>query len=62
MKLGTITFGKSKPAPKMVLVDVDYDEKTGAKLFKAGMRLLKDDKETVIEYVIKKALADAIKK
>jgi len=62
MKLGTITFGKSKPAPKMVFVDLDYDEKTGAGLFKIGMRLLKKDKEAVVEYVIKKALGRAIKK
>jgi hypothetical protein len=62
MKLGKITFGKSKPAPKMVLVDVNYDEKTGAELFKAGMKLLKKDKEAVIEYVIKKALEYGIKK
>lgn len=62
MKLGKITFGKSRPAPKMVLVDVNYDEKTGAELFKAGMKLLKKDKEAVIEYVIKKSLARAIKK
>jgi len=62
MKLGKITFGKSRPAPKMVLVDVDYDKKTGAELFKTGMRLLKKDKEAVIEYVIKKSLEYAIKK
>lgn len=46
----------------MVLVDVDYDKKTGAELFKTGMRLLKKDKEAVIEYVIKKALEYGIKK
>ena len=62
MKLGKITFGKSRPAPKMVLVDVDYDKKTGAELFRVGMKLLKKDKEAVIEYVIKKSLASAIKK
>jgi hypothetical protein len=62
MKLGKITFGKSRPAPKMVLVDVNYDEKTGTALFRAGLRLLKFDKEAVIEYVIKKSLARAIKK
>jgi hypothetical protein len=62
MKLGKITFGKSRKAPKMVLVDVNYDEKTGAELFKAGMKLLKKDKEAVIEYVIKKALEYGIKK
>jgi hypothetical protein len=62
MKLGKITFGKSRPAPKMVLVDVDYDKKTGSELFRAGMKLLRKDKEAVIEYVIKKSLALAIKK
>ena len=61
-KLGIITFGKSRPAPKEILVDVTYDDKTGAELFKIGMRLLKDDKETVIGYVIRSALMRAIKK
>ena len=62
MKLGKITFGKSRPAPKHVLVDVTCDDKTGAELFKTGMRLLKKDREAVIEYVIKKALEYGIKK
>jgi len=62
MKLGKITFGKSRPAPKMVLVDVDYDKKTGAELFRVGMKLIKKDREAVIEYAIKKSLACAIKK
>jgi hypothetical protein len=62
MKLGKITFGKSRPAPKMVFVDVNFDDKTGAELFRIGMRLLKKDKEAVVEYVIKKALKRAIKK
>jgi hypothetical protein len=61
-KLGMITFGKSRPAPREVLVDVTYDDKMGAILFKIGMRLIKDDKETVIGYAIKKALMNAIKK
>jgi hypothetical protein len=62
MKLGKITFGKSRPAPKQVLVDVTYDDKTGSELFRIGMKLLKKDREAVIEYVIKKSLAYAIKK
>ena len=62
MKLGKITFGKSRPAPKMVLVDVDYDNKTGAELFRVGMKLLKKDKEAVIEYVIRKSLERKLKK
>lgn len=61
-KLGIITFGKSRPAPKEVLVDVTYDEKTGAELFKIGMLLLKKDKDTVIGYVIRSALMHYIKK
>jgi len=62
MKLGEITFGKSRPAPKMVIFDVDYDHKTETELFKTGMMLLKKDKKAVIEYVIKKALEYGIKK
>jgi hypothetical protein len=62
MKIGMIKFGKARPAPKAVLVDVFYDNKTGASLFKAGLELLKKDKEAVIEYAIQKSLAHQLKK
>ena len=62
MKIGMIKFGKARPAPKVVLVDVFYDDKTGASLFKAGLELLKKDKEAVIEYAIQKSLAHQLKK
>ena len=62
MKIGTIIFGKSRPAPKAVIVDVSYDDKTQAALFKIGLELLGKDKEAVIEYVIQKALAYNLKK
>jgi len=62
MKLGIIKFGKSRPAPKAVLVDVTYDDKTEAALFKIGLKLLRKDKEAVIEYVIKKSLEYKLKK
>ena len=62
MKLGTITFGKSRPAPKAVIVDVSYDKETEATLFKIGLELLRKDREAVIEYVIQKSLAYKLKK
>jgi hypothetical protein len=62
MKLGTITFGKSRPAPKAVLVDVTMDDKTQQELHKAGLKLLAKDSEAVIEYVIRKALQYVAKK
>jgi hypothetical protein len=62
MKIGIIKFGKSRPAPKAVIVDVSYDKETGATLFKIGLDLLKKDKEAVIEYVIQKSLAYQLKK
>ena len=62
MKIGMIKFGKSRPAPKAVIVDVSYDKETGATLFKIGLDLLKKDKEAVIEYVIQKSLAYQLKK
>ena len=62
MKIGMIKFGKSRPAPKAVIVDVFYDNKTGAALFKVGLELLEKDKEAVIEYAIQKALAYNLKK
>jgi hypothetical protein len=62
MKIGMIKFGKARPAPKAVIVDVSYDKETGAALFKIGLELLKKDKEAVIEYVIQKSLAYQLKK
>jgi hypothetical protein len=62
MKIGMIKFGKSRPAPKAVIVDVSYDKETEAALFKIGLDLLKKDKEAVIEYVIQKSLAYQLKK
>jgi len=60
--LGKITFGKSRPAPKQVLVDVTYDGKTAKALHAFGLKQLKKDSEAVIEYVIVNALGSLIKK
>jgi len=60
--LGKITFGKARPAPKQVLVDVTYDAKTAKLLHAFGLKQLKKDQEAVIEYVIKKALEGLVKK
>ena len=61
-ELGIIKFGKSKiDKTKYVLVDITYDEKAGKELYEAGMLALKHDREAVIEYAIKKALAEAAK-
>lgn len=55
--IGTIKFGKSRPdKTKYVLMDIEYDDKTGEELFKVGLECLEHDKEAVIEYVIKKAI------
>ena len=62
MKLGTITFGKSRPAPKQVLVDVTMDDKTNRELYKIGLKLLKIDKDAVVAHVIAEALKYAAKK
>jgi hypothetical protein len=59
--LGKITFGKARPAPKQVLVDVTYDKKTAQALHAFGIRQLKKDQEAVIEYVIAKALEGLVK-
>ena len=60
--LGKITFGKARPAPKQVLVDVTYDAKTAKALHALGMKQLKKDPEAVIEYVIVKTLKGLVKK
>jgi len=60
--LGTITFGKSRlDKTRYVLVDITYDNKAGKELYEAGMLALKHDPEAVIEYAIKKALAEMVK-
>jgi hypothetical protein len=61
-ELGKITFGKSRPAPRQVLVDVSYDSKTAKALHAFGLKRLKKDQEAVIEYVIAKALQGLVKK
>jgi len=60
--LGKITFGKARPAPKQVLVDVSYDAKTAKALHAFGLRQLKKDEEAVIQYVIAMALEGFSKK
>lgn len=60
--LGKITFGKSRPAPKAVLVDITYDDKTANALHAFGLKRLKKDQEAVIQYVITKALEGLVKK
>ena len=62
MKLGIIKFGKSRPAPKAVLVDITYDDKTAKALHAFGLKRLKKDREAVIQYVITKALEGLVKK
>ncbi len=60
--LGTITFGKSRlDKTKYVLVDITYDARAGKELYEAGMIALRQDPEAVIEYAIKKALAEMVK-
>ena len=60
--IGRITFGKSRPDPtKYVKVDITYDEKAGKELYECGMMALKHDPESVIEYVIVKALTEYAK-
>ena len=62
MDLGVIKLGKSRPdKTKYVLVDIEYDEKAGKDLFDVGMKLLAEDKEAVINYVIVKAIKNTAK-
>ena len=61
-ELGIIKFGKSRPDPtKYVKVDITYDEKAEKDLYERGMLALRHDPEAVIEYVIKKALAEMVR-
>jgi hypothetical protein len=61
-KAGIIRFGKARQDPtQYVKVDITYDNKAGKELYEAGMLALKHDPEAVIEYAIKKALAEMVK-
>lgn len=61
--LGVIRFGKSRPdKTKYVLWDIEYDEKAGNDLYRIGMKMLANDKEAVINYVVVKALKAQCKK
>lgn len=60
--LGKITFGKSRPAPKQVLVDITHDAKMAKELYAIGLACIKKDPEAVVEYVIVKALKAWAKK
>jgi hypothetical protein len=61
--LGMIKFGKSRPCKtKFVDVDITYDEKAEKDLYECGMMALKHDPESVIQYVIVKALKELASK
>jgi hypothetical protein len=61
--LGMIKFGKSRPCKtKYVKVDITYDDKAKKELYEAGLLALQHDPEAVIEYVVKKALCELVKK
>ena len=63
LKLGRIKFGKARPDPtKYVKVDITYDKKAGKDLYECGMMALKHDPESVIQYVIVKALKELASK
>ena len=59
--LGLIKFGKSRPAPKMVEVDITYDAIAEKMLFQSGKKLLKKDRQAVIAYAIQEALKQIAK-
>lgn len=54
--LGEIVFGKSRPAPKSVEIDITLDDIAMRELPKLGLELIKKDKEALINYAIVKSL------
>ena len=61
--LGRIKFGKATPdKTKYLRWQIEYDKRAERILFESGLALLKKDKQTVIEYAIKKALEHYAKK
>jgi len=54
--LGKIVFGKSRPAPKSVEIDITLDDIAMRELPKLGLELIKDDKGALINYAIVKSL------
>ena len=59
--LGVIKFGKSRPAPKMVEVDVTCDEVAEKRLFKFGMMAFRKNRQAVIAYAIQEAVKEIAK-
>jgi hypothetical protein len=59
--IGILKFGESRPAPKMVEVDVTFDKVAEKRLFQSGMKLLKKDRQAVISYAIQEALKQIAK-
>ncbi|NBO26692.1 MAG: hypothetical protein EBU96_07890 [Actinobacteria bacterium] len=58
--IGHIKFGKSKPSPRMVDIDIELDKKAEEELPKLGLRLIAKDKQALINYVITKALENLV--
>ena len=58
--IGHIKFGKSKPSPRMVDIDIELDKKAEEELPKLGLRLIAKDKQALINYVITKSLENLV--
>lgn len=58
--LGVIRFGKSRPAPKTVDIDVDLNAKAEKELSRLGLEMIKKDKNALINYAILKALENIV--
>ena len=62
-QIGKIKFGKATlDKTKYMRWNIEYDKRAERILFESGLALLKKDKQTVIEYAIKKALEHYAKK
>ena len=62
-QIGRIKFGKVTPdKTKYLRWQIEYDKRAERILFESGLALLKKDKQTIIEYAIKKALEHYAKK
>lgn len=60
-KFGVIKIGKSRPSKKMVDVDFFLDKKAMRNIPKLGLKMIKDDPDALVGYVITKALENIAK-
>lgn len=59
--IGIIKLGKARKAPPMVQIDITMDDKTEELLVKAGLEMIKKDREGLVNYAFTRAIKEWMK-